>query len=293
MSMTRFELPAKTRLHIINVHPRREKHGDENKTAVDVKVRWETTNTALAMLDPQLMGALYFKGAGAAAAPQATIEGVEAISDMPNLRFPRMLPFSWELDLSGYTFRVDYGTGGKSDLVLGGCDVNKFKVFPKEGGTSIIELRIQCSGPEERVLGKLSMLIDQKIEATLVGPEETQQAGIGGDPAADGDAAAAARKFADQAWPFPGKGKAPTEAPPQSAVVRQEGKPGEVPPMPKRAAAAKKVEEKAAPVKRAPAGVKYRNAETGDTWSGRGLQPNWLKTALANGRKLDEFVAAS
>lgn len=35
--------------------------------------------------------------------------------------------------------------------------------------------------------------------------------------------------------------------------------------------------------------AKYRNAATGDTWSGRGLQPNWLKAALAAGRKLDEF----
>ncbi len=34
---------------------------------------------------------------------------------------------------------------------------------------------------------------------------------------------------------------------------------------------------------------KYRNAATGDTWSGRGLQPNWLKAALASGRTLDEF----
>lgn len=34
---------------------------------------------------------------------------------------------------------------------------------------------------------------------------------------------------------------------------------------------------------------KYHNAATGDTWSGRGLQPNWLKAALAAGRKLDEF----
>ena len=34
---------------------------------------------------------------------------------------------------------------------------------------------------------------------------------------------------------------------------------------------------------------KYRNAATGETWSGRGLQPNWLKAALAAGRRLDEF----
>lgn len=35
--------------------------------------------------------------------------------------------------------------------------------------------------------------------------------------------------------------------------------------------------------------VKYRNQATGDAWSGRGLQPKWLKSALAAGRKIDEF----
>lgn len=34
---------------------------------------------------------------------------------------------------------------------------------------------------------------------------------------------------------------------------------------------------------------KYRNAATGDTWSGRGLQPKWLKAALAAGRKIEDF----
>ena len=28
---------------------------------------------------------------------------------------------------------------------------------------------------------------------------------------------------------------------------------------------------------------------TGATWSGRGLQPAWLKAALANGRRLSDF----
>jgi DNA-binding protein H-NS len=35
--------------------------------------------------------------------------------------------------------------------------------------------------------------------------------------------------------------------------------------------------------------IKYRNAATGDTWTGRGLQPKWLKAALAAGRKLSDF----
>jgi DNA-binding protein H-NS len=36
--------------------------------------------------------------------------------------------------------------------------------------------------------------------------------------------------------------------------------------------------------------AKYRDAATGDTWSGRGLQPKWLKAALASGRSLADFA---
>lgn len=52
-----------------------------------------------------------------------------------------------------------------------------------------------------------------------------------------------------------------------------------------RAAAAPKT---AAGGRKAP--VKYRNAATGDTWSGRGLQPNWLRAELAAGRQLSDFA---
>lgn len=36
--------------------------------------------------------------------------------------------------------------------------------------------------------------------------------------------------------------------------------------------------------------AKYRNKATGDTWSGRGLQPKWLKAALAAGQKIEDFA---
>ena len=36
--------------------------------------------------------------------------------------------------------------------------------------------------------------------------------------------------------------------------------------------------------------AKYRDKTTGESWSGRGLQPKWLKAALASGRKLEEFA---
>lgn len=52
------------------------------------------------------------------------------------------------------------------------------------------------------------------------------------------------------------------------------------------------ISAKAASPKRAGGKVapKYRDASTGDTWSGRGLQPRWLKQALAAGAKLSDFA---
>lgn len=36
--------------------------------------------------------------------------------------------------------------------------------------------------------------------------------------------------------------------------------------------------------------AKFHNKATGETWSGRGLQPRWLKAALATGKKLGDFA---
>ncbi len=36
--------------------------------------------------------------------------------------------------------------------------------------------------------------------------------------------------------------------------------------------------------------AKYIDKASGSTWSGRGLQPRWLRQALADGRKLADFA---
>ena len=36
--------------------------------------------------------------------------------------------------------------------------------------------------------------------------------------------------------------------------------------------------------------AKYLNKTSGETWSGRGLQPRWLKAAVAAGKKLSDFA---
>jgi len=34
----------------------------------------------------------------------------------------------------------------------------------------------------------------------------------------------------------------------------------------------------------------YRNQATGETWTGRGLQPKWVQAAVASGKKLEDFA---
>lgn len=36
--------------------------------------------------------------------------------------------------------------------------------------------------------------------------------------------------------------------------------------------------------------AKYRDKSTGQTWSGRGLQPKWLRAAIGTGAKLEDFT---
>lgn len=36
--------------------------------------------------------------------------------------------------------------------------------------------------------------------------------------------------------------------------------------------------------------AKYRNSATGESWSGRGLQPRWLKAEIGNGKKIEDFA---
>jgi DNA-binding protein H-NS len=53
-----------------------------------------------------------------------------------------------------------------------------------------------------------------------------------------------------------------------------------------RASATKAKREKST---RPPVPVKFRNAETGETWTGRGRTPKWLAALEAAGRTRDEF----
>lgn len=46
------------------------------------------------------------------------------------------------------------------------------------------------------------------------------------------------------------------------------------------------------PTKGGKVSPKYKHPTTGETWSGRGLKPNWLRAAIMQGRQVEEFAVA-
>lgn len=168
-----FEIEDFTPVKITSVNPRSERHGPEElHPAVDLHISLTTGNNILTALDSKLLDALYTKNANADQGGQQSLDGVEEVSNLPNLKFPLMGALKWKKDLVGYTLTVQHGVG--SDIVLTGCKVNNFTIDPKEGGSVDLKLRVQSSDVDERTLGKLGLLVQNEVDVMLLAPEAKQ-----------------------------------------------------------------------------------------------------------------------
>lgn len=168
-----FEIEDFTPVKITSVNPRSERHGPEElHPAVDLHISLTTGNNILTALDGKLLDALYTKNANADQGGQQNLEGVEEVSNLPNLKFPLMGALKWKKDLVGYTLTVQHGVG--SDIVLKGCKVNNFTIDPKEGGSVDLKFRVQSSDVDERTLGKLGLLVQNEVDVMLEAPEAKQ-----------------------------------------------------------------------------------------------------------------------
>jgi hypothetical protein len=167
-----FALTALTSARLHNVNIRSEQHGKDVVPAVDLKLSIDAANGMLDQFDDQLRGMLYHRAAPAPDGTQPGLDGVDEISDVPNLRAPLLQgPFKWGKDFTGYTLTIDYGTGGKSNIELAQCLVNQIAFEPKEGGTVSISWRLQCAkGLDEKVLGKLATLVQHDVQIMLEPP---------------------------------------------------------------------------------------------------------------------------
>ena len=163
-----FSLEKPTFVTLSNLNPRIEKHGDESVSAIDLSVCYDAPNTVLDDFQPGMLDAFYKAAEGGD--ESATLDGFE-ISAKPLLRFHNLAPLKLSTELIGHRFCIDYGLDEDSALVLPACDVGKFSLELKEGGTVSLKFRVQTNkGLTEQIIGKLAMLISQEVQIQLTPP---------------------------------------------------------------------------------------------------------------------------
>lgn len=163
-----FAIETTTKARLSSVNPRAERHGEELVPAVDLKFSIESSNDVLSEFHGALKSCLYFKSE----ASSGELDGVDPVSNLPNLRFPKLkMPLKWEEDLTGYTLTIDLGLGGKSNLELPSCAVNGFEIEPKEGGTVQVGFRVQAVRLSEKDIGKLATLVQHDLQIQLTPPD--------------------------------------------------------------------------------------------------------------------------
>lgn len=156
----------------VNFNLRPEKHGDENVPGADLKIQITASNDILAEFHPSLKASLY-------RAPHNDEGDMADQADtrlddpgyLPCLKYPNMKnKVSLADKIVGAKVTVHHGIGGKSDLVLDDCTVDKFQFDPQEGGTVVVSLNVACT-PSNNQAGELHAKQDQDVVITITPPD--------------------------------------------------------------------------------------------------------------------------
>lgn len=170
--MTEFSLDD-ARCNVRSVNFRVERHGEEDRSAVDLKLELTRPATDLAMFGPQLRDALFWRDPSSA--EPSLLDEIDPSLEKPNLRCPMLKgPFAIDVSYVGCAVTIEWGLGGPSDIVLDPCKVNRVRIEPLEGGSVVISLRVQYSGIDDKTAGRLAMLIDQETVVSIAAPEQAE-----------------------------------------------------------------------------------------------------------------------
>jgi hypothetical protein len=144
---------------IAHINVRTEMHGDEERTALDVKVTADLPNTALDGFSPSLRASLF------SASDDPDLLGPDD-AHLPHLKNPALGTLQWAGKFSPVAFRLH--TGGRStknDLAFADITLDKITIRPKEGGTCSFSWRLQVL-PSEDEAARVMMLLNHEVQAT-------------------------------------------------------------------------------------------------------------------------------
>ena len=174
--MFALETFTKSKITEVGVLSQKNREPDQNPGAA-LSFTLELSNHNLAYFDGSIKSFLYTKSAATTTAPkQKGLEGIEEVSDMPNLTAAgaKLGNLHWNHELTGYSLVIDHGMGGKSNLEIDDCVLSGFRITPKEGGTILLNFQLEAQDIPEKVFGKLATLKNREVKITLAEPEVKQ-----------------------------------------------------------------------------------------------------------------------
>lgn len=206
----RLELIGKHKATIVAIEILSLKMGQVDvQPAVCLSLKVSLPNGKLSMLDATLRDFLYENNTPAA---QAVLDGVDVVSDKPNLTPAAMAlgALHWEYKQTGCTLIIYSGVSGHGDIRLKDGEVRKLKLDAKEGGTVDHYFQFYTADVDAETIGELGILksLERDIEMTApeiisqqqsVEEEETPEDALAATVAAEGNEAS---KDAG-GWPFP------------------------------------------------------------------------------------------
>jgi len=174
-------------IEFVHFNLRREIHGDEKVNGIDLRFRASLSNEMLVEFSSTLKTDLYKRED----TPQLDIEPGNVPFTV--LKNPQMGTIKWDLRYDIARVVVHHGIDDSSDIVFGLAKVNKFTITPQQGGTCIVEFRVQVSDPDASDIAKLSAVLGQSVYVT-VDPEGGEEE----DEYDTADTGAGANEIAEQ-----------------------------------------------------------------------------------------------
>ena len=159
-----FEL-TKHQTMIANVNSRKEKHGEENKLACDVKFRANANNNILDAFGKDFRTFLFRKPA---VGEQQTLEGIA--DNLIGIKHPELAPQKLELELPGYELKIAAGMGLAEPIHIPAIDLKRFEIEPVEGGNVVLTFTGSFPATGE-LIGQLAELQQEQVEVTLEAPK--------------------------------------------------------------------------------------------------------------------------
>jgi hypothetical protein len=157
------------KVKLANFNCRAEKHGEEVEPAADLKIEMIAPNDVLSEFDSQLKSSLYRKPDGVGDQQEL----IDTPGYLPKLRFPKLGTMQWGAEYPGATFVIHLTQEVEDDVLLADCTVDKFSFDCMDGGSVALSFRVKCK-PDEHSAGKLYLLSQHDVEASLFAPEPQQ-----------------------------------------------------------------------------------------------------------------------